>query len=814
MAKKLFAKGNCRLVALVLLMFALADVCFAQSSTLKLDFVSWGVYGGPTYIAMSGDHLYVSSNAFVVLDISDRYNPVETGHLRPLEPGIPREFVLNGNYAYVLWAGYGIRVLDIKDDTNPNIISAGFGAGSNPTNFYLDFPYLYAYTQPSSDFYFSVIGISEDSTSLYNAGSFNLSESLGVSMEHYPEKLIVVGDYAYLTFGPRDTVGTAKLHILDVSSPDSISLVGSLDLGTVDASLSGMRNGPHLAFALKDTFLFVTGRFQPDTAFSDTNFVELKIINIANPKSVFIAGKFYSTMSLRNIGDIDISGSYAYVTDRNSALFVLDISNPLNPVERGNVRMDVPDYYSLDFKVQVNGNYAYLNMWDFYAVCIVDISDPDNPEEIGKAEFGHQLNDISVSRTDSNAYLAEWDYLQLYVVDSMETSPVVINRSVALGMGWGIDAEGDYAYLAMGPATNGDTTGGLAIFDISNPDSPFQVGQCPTIAPTNSNHAVQVFVDTVELRAYLVIGEPHYPPCTFDYTTNPGMLIVDVSNPTNPYRIGTYLIDPFDTLDERVQATDVYKLGGYAYLATCGYGVHIIDVSDPYHPTLRAKWNAQGRCARAVFAVDTTLYVACGESLCILNVSDPHHPAEIGSYYVSNSCNNVFVKDTLAFVVSGNALGILDISDPTNPVELASQEDIFCGPPSHLDVLGSYIYLQIHAGGLYTFEYSDTIVGIPETTARRSPKAFSLEQNYPNPFNSATCIRYHLSTNADVMLEVYNVLGQKVRTLARKSQAAGLHSITWDGKDDLDKDTGSGIYFYRMKVDDESLQTKKLLLLR
>ena len=64
------------------------------------------------------------------------------------------------------------------------------------------------------------------------------------------------------------------------------------------------------------------------------------------------------------------------------------------------------------------------------------------------------------------------------------------------------------------------------------------------------------------------------------------------------------------------------------------------------------------------------------------------------------------------------------------------------------------------------------------------------------------------------MLEVYNVLGQKVRTLARKSQAAGLHSITWDGKDDLDKDTGSGIYFYRMKVDDESLQTKKLLLLR
>ena len=61
-------------VIFLLLVILGVGICFAQSSSLILNFVSWGVYSGPTYITVRDEHMYVSSNAFVVLDISDRYS--------------------------------------------------------------------------------------------------------------------------------------------------------------------------------------------------------------------------------------------------------------------------------------------------------------------------------------------------------------------------------------------------------------------------------------------------------------------------------------------------------------------------------------------------------------------------------------------------------------------------------------------------------------------------------------------------------------------------------------------------------------------
>ena len=95
-----------------------------------------------------------------------------------------------------------------------------------------------------------------------------------------------------------------------------------------------------------------------------------------------------------------------------------------------------------------------------------------------------------------------------------------------------------------------------------------------------------------------------------------------------------------------------------------------------------------------------------------------------------------------------------------------------------------------------------------------TPREFALHQNFPNPFNPDTTIKYDLSESADVTLQIYNVLGQVVRTLvASEAQNAGRYQIRWNGMDDRGVSVSSGIYFYRISAG-EFQNVRKLMLLK
>ena len=116
----------------------------------------------------------------------------------------------------------------------------------------------------------------------------------------------------------------------------------------------------------------------------------------------------------------------------------------------------------------------------------------------------------------------------------------------------------------------------------------------------------------------------------------------------------------------------------------------------------------------------------------------------------------------------------------------------------------------------YTTVYSDTfyfftpeITDIKEITELELPKSFSLKQNYPNPFNPATAINYLLPISSNVELSIYNMLGQKVKTLVSKKQTPGNYTINWDASG-----LSSGVYIYLLKSDDKIIASKKMILLR
>lgn len=95
-----------------------------------------------------------------------------------------------------------------------------------------------------------------------------------------------------------------------------------------------------------------------------------------------------------------------------------------------------------------------------------------------------------------------------------------------------------------------------------------------------------------------------------------------------------------------------------------------------------------------------------------------------------------------------------------------------------------------------------------------TPTEFALLQNFPNPFNPDTTIGYELAESADVTLQIYNVVGQVVRTLiAAESQSVGRYQVRWDGMDDRGMPVSSGIYFYQISAG-KFQDVRKLMLLK
>jgi hypothetical protein len=123
---------------------------------------------------------------------------------------------------------------------------------------------------------------------------------------------------------------------------------------------------------------------------------------------------------------------------------------------------------------------------------------------------------------------------------------------------------------------------------------------------------------------------------------------------------------------------------------------------------------------------------------------------------------------------------------------------------------GSQDVATIWSDGL-RIHLNDNEVSIPPVQ-NTSPAQFILNQNYPNPFNVETVIEFVLPREQNVKIEVFDISGQKVKTLIDKMMDAGLYHINWNGQNDDGNQVGSGVYIYRMNAGGYESSNKMVLL--
>jgi len=105
------------------------------------------------------------------------------------------------------------------------------------------------------------------------------------------------------------------------------------------------------------------------------------------------------------------------------------------------------------------------------------------------------------------------------------------------------------------------------------------------------------------------------------------------------------------------------------------------------------------------------------------------------------------------------------------------------------------------------------VSGIDDHFTGRTINKYFLKANYPNPFNPSTVIEYGIASTQNVTLEIYNILGQRIKTLVSQQQKPGIYRVIWDGTDQFNRKVAAGIYLYHLSAG-EFVETRKMILVK
>jgi len=203
----------------------------------------------------------------------------------------------------------------------------------------------------------------------------------------------------------------------------------------------------------------------------------------------------------------------------------------------------------------------------------------------------------------------------------------------------------------------------------------------------------------------------------------------------------------------------------------------------------------------------------------VWNVEDPNNPYQVNLTFRDRERNGT-ENPFWAWNPTNRMYSILVNSpyDPTQVIQVDGGPDPFNDPATwilvhygtnyHLDDVVTVIYKGPVQFGIdkFTFTTPEGVVSVEDETI---PNKYQVFQNYPNPFNPSTIIRFTLPQQGLVKLNIYNVLGERVRQLLNTELTAGAHEVIFNGSN-----LASGVYFYVLEVKDKFFEAKKMVLMK
>lgn len=621
--------------------------------------------------------------------------------------------------------------------------------------------------------------------------------------------------------------------------------------------------------------------------------------DVANVDSVSLLGQFLTPASSLII-DFAVKNKTAYVTDYNIGIRVLNITN-LSQITQVSIKTETQYPYAIDVYnnrlVVIKNDFALLkNTTNLVSgFDIFDITNETTPNYLSSVN----ASGSKIGSQDLNyVYLLSDKSFMIYDITNI-SQPKIKYIMENFGEINDVFVENNLAYISSSGR-------GLVICDISLPESPQLLtsykGGGSVYSATKRDSLIYLACDSSfqvinvkNISNIQKVGGYNYN--NFLYKTNkinicgdtlayvcggtlPGLSMLNIKNKNNIVETDRYGygITPYSIFDDVISSdTNIYSVNHYngfyvlslspnylftinaivgeggnagitynnkVYLAGGNEGIKIMNVSNPYLPTLMSKFPTLGD-ARSVIVSGTNAFVANGDKgIDIADVSNSYSPFRVARYQTRGNASKLFIKDNLIFLAEKSLFSIYQYQDmPVNLTLISPNGGEIWKRGSIRNITWSSNKIQGEVNIFISFDhgvsYYDTIAtnvtnnGIYEWTIPMSYPlssyarvkiesnnntdvndvsesnftismetdvienkflTYSLSQNYPNPFNPSTKINFSLAKSGNVKIEVFDILGTKVKTLVDEYKNSGNYTIDFKAEN-----LSSGIYIYRIQ---------------
>jgi len=507
--------------------------------------------GYATYVALSGKYAYVAnSTEYVqVVDISNPASPKKVGTAKTENTVV---FVLvSGKYLFASTYGYGVYIFDISNPKAP------VKKGTYTSNAYVtkDIVVSGNTMYVTWTFGFEIVDISNPAKPV-KLGSYWPQAYI------YPGEIAISGNYAFVSESKN------SMLVLDISTPSNPTLLGTWE---------GVGGG------------FSHIEIREGKMYTVQYFGSCRIFDITDPLSPVVLGSC-GLPDVKHDFALSPSGDHMYIAGDEEGLYILDTSNPSDPVAAGSL-----DKSGNFFAVELKGKYAYLIG---HSISIFDISNPGKTTLAAASKLwtggtastmqGHYLYTVgngfrgySIANPLSPAYLF---YFGRYLMD--EDTDIAV--------------KGNYAYVT-------DADEGFLIFDITDPSHAFHVGNLSYGGKGIAIKGNYLYLNAYNGFATYDITNPKWPvlisekedlwgnwTCvdpakpyayiTVDYS--PSIVAIDISDPANLQKKGS--------ISMPVAPANIYVSGNYAFVSDRDKGLRVVDISNPNNLTLAGSFSTVG----------------------------------------------------------------------------------------------------------------------------------------------------------------------------------------------------------------------------
>ena len=688
--------------------------------------------------------------------------------------------------------------------------------------------------------------LSQNGLEIYEINGDNSLTKISMLTIPNPLGLMIVDEYCYMVNLAENVSGyNTKINKINISNVYNPVIEEIVEYPNLNETFGVLKLGNYLIYQkLNYTDLYYDFYSLPDLEYigqviTDNHHRPLNDSLLVTQDGYILDIKQYNPPDeFEVIGTIDVSaysdGNYVY--DHYKVLN----DTILSAVNVRNITFwDISDItnwqyisrYSLPEDTGIAGNKQYAIMdgnavlFDPYQLRLLDISDISNPVLVDSLDhnmlfwgqgcdyFGNNLyvgttNDgIKHFRIENNTveYIdSYYDHKRFFIGDLYEDNLFVSTTTKGYYL---FDVEDPLNPVDLGEWFNGKyyrlmhKQGGwialkdfedytLEIHDITDPENPELRNTLPL-----DNYGIGTTycsIDKTDLSSFYLCNQQTNKLWKFD-----------ISNPGEPVEL--FEFDLPSTPKWQVIINSI----AYITIGSSPYDLLVIDGLDNNEPFLTNEIN--NFSDYGLLDIQEGYLIVFGmhswDTGQIFQLDNPLQPE---LYFTSQWGNRFVIHDDLIFTRLDYIVSVYE-----NRPNITEPMAIFNGlnPMYNIELMehnGVNYLITLELANIGLFEYTY----VSSSTEDELPKPEITLFNYPNPFNPTTTISFSIPEESNINLTIFNIKGQKIKSLVNEQLLKGKHSITWDGEDATGKDVCSGLYLYKLNINGKTEIVKKCMLLK